>query len=145
MKRLPVGTVYTDLVLDSCGLPYCNALADRCGNKYSWDLFGRRYITCVSSGPNGEQQQRRYEPMFTNHGQLLEVDNCGNKRIAGELSQRFVRIYMQKQIIHTFLLQLLLFSIPQLWNKLPLNLCCVKSPNSFKKQLKTHFFKFHFT
>ena len=35
--------------------------------------------------------------------------------------------------------------IPQLWNELPLNLRCVKSLNSFKKQLKTHFFKLHFT
>lgn len=76
-KRLPVGAVYTDLVLDSRCLPYSNALADQSGNKYSWDLFGRRY-TC---GPQG---QKCFEPMFTNQGQLLEVDNCGSKRIAGQ-------------------------------------------------------------
>ena len=35
--------------------------------------------------------------------------------------------------------------IPKLWNELPLNLRCVESLNLFKKQLKTHIFKFHFT
>ena len=35
--------------------------------------------------------------------------------------------------------------IPQLWNQLPLNLRCFESLNLFKKQIKTHFFNFHFT
>lgn len=76
-KKLPVGAIYTDIVLDSSGLPYSNALADKCGEKYLWDLFGRRYTCGKRPG------EKKYEPMFSNQGQLLHIDNCGNKRISG--------------------------------------------------------------
>jgi len=64
------------MVVDSEGMPYNNVLANKQGIKYQWDLFGRRFIM----GRNGE---KFCDPMYTQQGQLLIVDNCGNRRIAG--------------------------------------------------------------
>ena len=74
-KLLPPDAIYTDIVLDCHGQPYNNAIANRDGVKYKWDLFGRRYI-------NGEKGQKLCDPMYSNQGQLLYVDDGGSRRIA---------------------------------------------------------------
>lgn len=72
---LPQDAIYTDIVLDCAGQPYNNAIANKDGVKYKWDLFGRRYVT-------GKKGDKLCDPMFTNQGQLLYIDNDGSRRIA---------------------------------------------------------------
>ena len=59
-------------VYDINGLPYNDVIADRYRRKYSWDLFGRRFVTNETGGKD-------FDEMYTTDGKLLKVDNCGRK------------------------------------------------------------------